>query len=79
MLKQTGTAILKDGTPAVLHQFVGIANCAVGQTHLTRLFKPYLRFEDAATGPIYQNWDTSENYQVQGADTQFDRSRDVLQ
>jgi hypothetical protein len=79
ILKQTGIATLRDGTPAVLHQFVGIANCAVGQTHLTRLFKPYMRFEDAATGPIYQNWDTSANYQVQGADTQFDRSRDVLQ
>jgi hypothetical protein len=78
-LKQTGSATLKDGTPAVLHQFVGIANCAVGQTHLTRLFKPYMRFEDAAAGPIYQNWDMSPNYQVQGPDTLFDRSRDVLQ
>jgi hypothetical protein len=38
-----------------------------------------MRFEDAAVGPIFQNWDMSPNYQVRGVDTQFDRSGDILQ
>ncbi|MEA2757785.1 MAG: hypothetical protein QOH65_398 [Methylobacteriaceae bacterium] len=78
-LKQVGTATLANGDPAILHQFVGVSNCMIqGTDRLTRLFKPYMRFDDTANGRIVQNWDVSLNYQIQGPDTQFDHSGQVL-
>jgi hypothetical protein len=37
-----------------------------------------MRFDDTANGRIVQNWDVSSNYQIQGPDTQFDHSGQVL-
>jgi hypothetical protein len=78
-MKQTGAATLANGDPASLHQFVGVSNCGLPDTdRVTRLFKPYMRFDNAANGPIFQNWDISANYEIRGPDTQFDRSGQIL-
>ena len=45
-LKAVGTATLKNGAAATLHEFIGVANCpASGTGDLARLFKPYMQFE----------------------------------
>jgi len=77
-LKQVGTATLKSGAPAVVHEFVGLANCPAGQASFDRLFKPYMQFENAPDGKIYRNWDVAENYRISRGVPQFDRSGDVL-
>jgi hypothetical protein len=77
-LKQTGTATLKSGAPAVLHEFVAVANCTAGQGSLDRLFKPFMQFDDAPDGKIYRNWDLAQNYRISRAFPQFDRGGDVL-
>ncbi len=78
-LKAAGTATLRNGAPATLHEFVGVANCpAGGSDSLSRLFKPYMQFEGAADGKTYRNWDLSSNYRINREVTQFDRSADVL-
>jgi hypothetical protein len=78
-MKQTGAATLANGDPASLHQFVGVSNCGLPDTdRVTRLFKPYMRFEDATNGPTFQNWDVSANYVIKGPETQFDRSGQIL-
>jgi hypothetical protein len=75
---QTGTATLKDGSPALLHEFIGVVNCPAGQGALDRLFKPYMQFETAADGKIYRNWDLAENYRISRAVPQIDRRGEVL-
>ena len=77
-LKPVGTATLKSGAPAVLHEFVAVVNCPAGQASFDRLFKPYMQFEDAPDGKIYRNWDVAQNYRISRAVMQFDRSGDVL-
>lgn len=77
--KATGTATLRNGAPATLHEFAGVSNCALDNgASLERLFKPYMQFEGAADGRIFRNWDLAENYRISAAITQFDRSGDVL-
>lgn len=76
--KATGEAKLKDQSPVVLHEFLGIANCNAEQGSIDRLFKPYLQFENAADGKLYRNWDRSPNYRISRAASQFDRSTQVL-
>jgi hypothetical protein len=77
-LKQIGVARLKSGAPVLLHEFVGVANCPVGEGSFDRLFKPYMQFDNAADGNIYRNWDLAQNYRISRAVPQFDRSADVL-
>jgi outer membrane protein assembly factor BamB len=78
-LKTVGTATLLSGVPATLHEFVGVANCSLGDAgSLARLFKPYMQFEGTADGRIYRNWDIAENYRISRTITQFDRTGDVL-
>ena len=77
-LRATGTATLLSGSPATLHEFVGVANCpASGSEPLSRLFKPYMHFE-GADGKTYRNWDLAPNYRISRDAPQFDRSADVL-
>jgi outer membrane protein assembly factor BamB len=78
-LKPVGTATLRNGEQATLHEFVGVANCpAAGAGALSRLFKPYMEFDAGSGGNLFHNWDLASNYRI-GADvTQFDRSSDVL-
>jgi hypothetical protein len=79
-LKAVGTANLRNGAPATLHEFVGISNCpAGGQDSFSRLFKPYMEFMGGADGRIFHNWDQAENYRIGRDVPQFDRSGDVLQ
>jgi hypothetical protein len=76
-LKASGTATLKSGASATLHEFVGVTNClGAGPEPTGRLFKPYMQFE--AAGKIFDNWDQAQNYRISGAIPQFDRSADVL-
>jgi hypothetical protein len=78
-LRAVGTATLRDGRPATLHEFVGVSNCTLdGGGSLGRLFKPYMQFEGGADGKILRNWDRAQNYRIDGTTTQFDRSNDVL-
>jgi hypothetical protein len=78
-LKAVGTATLKSGAPATLHEFVGVANCPAGEgIVLSRLFKPYMQFEGAADGRIFRNWDLAEDYRISPTILSFDRSGDVL-
>lgn len=78
--KALGAATLKNGAPATLHEFVGVANCPAGEgVALSRLFKPYMQFEGAADGRLFRNWDIAENYRISPTITSFDRSADVLQ
>ena len=77
-LKAVGTARLRSGAPATLHQFVGVTNCPVSASNATtRRFKPYMVF-DAADGTLYRNWDLSPNYEISQAASRIDRSADVL-
>jgi hypothetical protein len=79
-LKSVGTATLKNGAAATLHEFVGISNCPIGANgSMSRLFKPYMQFENAPNGDIHRNWDVAENYRISRTILQFDRSNDVLE
>jgi outer membrane protein assembly factor BamB len=77
-LKQVGTATLKSGAPATLHEFVGVANCPSGADRLSRLFKPYMEFEAPADLTLFHNWDLAPNYEIGRTVTRIDRSADVL-
>jgi hypothetical protein len=75
-LKVAGAATLKTGDPAVLHTFVGVANCPAGQGSFDRLFKPYMEFDTPQQ--TFRNWDRSANYRISRTAPQFDRSANVL-
>jgi len=78
-LKPLGPATLRNGDPATLHEFVGLTNCPLGQgSSMGRLFKPYMQFLGAPDGRIFRNWDLADNYRIDSAITQFDRSADVV-
>jgi outer membrane protein assembly factor BamB len=77
-LKAVGTATLANGSPATLHEFVGVSNCSIGTSGaLSRLFKPYMQFE-GDDGKTYRNWDLAENYRISPTILQFDRSAQIL-
>jgi hypothetical protein len=77
-LKAVGAATLRNGAPATLHEFAGIANCPTGGSEeVSRLFKPYMEFE-SRNRKIFRNWDLASNYRISPSVTQFDRSGDVL-
>jgi hypothetical protein len=78
-LKQVGSGTLVSGAPALLHQFVGLANCTVGQGSFDKLFKPYMQFDNSPEDKIFRNWDKAENYRISRTVPQFDRTGDVLQ
>ena len=50
-----GTA--QGGGPAVLNQFVGVANCPVGTGSYDKIFKPFMQFENSPDGRVFRNWD----------------------
>lgn len=80
-MKKVGEATRKDGAPADLHEFIGLANCwlgsATGSSRVQYEFKPYAAFE--ANGERYQNWDTvSRNHSVDTTHPAWDRSSELL-
>jgi hypothetical protein len=78
-LKTAGTATLRNGAPATLHEFAGVSNCpAGGQDFYSRLFKPYMDFMGGTDGRIFRNWDQAENYRIGPDVPQFDRSADAI-
>jgi hypothetical protein len=77
-LKSVGTAALKSGDPATLHEFVGVVNCpGSGSEQAARLFKPYMQFEDN-NGRVVRNWDLASNYFIDLTSAKIDRSVEVL-
>lgn len=77
-LNAVGSATLKSGAPATLHEFVGVSNCSMaGAGSITRLFKPFMEFE-AGDGRIFRNWDLSSNYEISQDVSQIDRTAEVL-
>jgi hypothetical protein len=79
--KSVGDAVLKNGQPAVLHEFVATVNCEVAPgTAAGKQFKPYAEFVGGPPRTLYHNWDPiTDNYAVGGQTTQLDRSAEVLQ
>jgi hypothetical protein len=77
-LASAGNAVFKTGAPAIFHRFAAIANCSVGQGSFSKLFKPFMQFEDSPDGNIYRNWDTSANYTISRGAPQFDRTNAVI-
>lgn len=76
--KAAGAATLTNGSPATLHEFVGLASCpGAGAEPAGRLFKPFMQFE-GADGKIYRNWEPAANFRIDTGIPQFDRSGDVL-
>jgi hypothetical protein len=80
-LKSVGDAVLKNGQPAVLHEFVALMNCEVAPgTIAGKQFKPYAEFVGGPPRTIYHNWDPiTNNYALGGQTAQLDRSAEVLQ
>ena len=77
-LKAVGTATLRNGATATLHEFVGVANCPAGAAgQLARLFKPYMEFDRCGRPDLPQLGSRIE-LPDQPRASQIDRSSDVL-
>jgi hypothetical protein len=79
-LKAVGNAVLKNGQPAVLHEFAALVDCAGAPgTIATKQFKPYMDFAGGPPPTLYRNWDpVAGNYAVGGAAASIDRRAEVL-
>jgi hypothetical protein len=79
-LKSTGTAVLKNGDPATLHEFAGVVDCtAAPGVAAGKLIKPYVDFIGGPPPTIYRNWDpVVGNYALGGPTTRLDRAPEVL-
>lgn len=81
-LKTVGEAHLKNGERVVLHEFVGLANCWLGDSSSSAAasyrFKPYARFDGTDGKGPYRNWDEANDYVIRTLGDRFDRSSDVL-
>jgi outer membrane protein assembly factor BamB len=79
-LKPVGKGTLKNGEPAVLHEFVGISNCEVaGGARTGKQMKPYMDFLGGPPRTIYRNWDPiAGNYAVTSQSAPIDRRGEVL-
>ena len=80
-LKEVGNVILKNGEPGVLHEFVGLANCFLGDgsssMQATYDFKPFMRF--VTPSETYDNWDlVPTDYRLTTRSSGFDRTSEVL-
>lgn len=79
MASVCGSATLRNGNPATLYDFVGLADCVIeGAGSITRIFQPYVEFA-GASGTTFRNWELSPNYQISPDTWQIDRSAAVLQ
>jgi hypothetical protein len=78
-LKVVGPATLRNGQPAILHEFIGTVNCTLGPATVSRkIFKPFMDFKVEAENKVVRNWDTSANYTISQEASRFDRSGEVL-
>ena len=80
-LKSVGEVTLKNGDAAVLHEFVGLANCFLGSASSSMQarydFKPFVRF--VTPSETYDNWDLAkDNYVLTTRNDRFDRSAELL-
>lgn len=79
-LKATGTATLRNGQGATLHQFAAVVDCALAPDTRSELrFKPYMEFEGPPQRTLYRNWDpVPDNHVLGGAATRIDRRGEIL-
>jgi hypothetical protein len=80
-LKRVGSATLKSGEPAQLHEFAALVNCGPGPgTRAGKQLKPYADFVGGPPRTIFRNWDPiAGNYALGGQTAQLDRRPEVLQ
>jgi hypothetical protein len=78
-LKQVGAGTLKVGGPALLHQFVGVANCTVGAGSYDKVFKPFMQFENSPDGKVFRNWARAQNFRITRAAPTIDNTAQILQ
>jgi hypothetical protein len=80
-LKTVGTAVLKNGQGAMLHQFTALVNCEVAPgTHAAKQFKPYINFVGGPPRTVYRNWDPiNGNYAIGGSIDKIERQSEILQ
>jgi hypothetical protein len=78
-LAKVADAKLVDGTDAVVHAFVGLGACDIGGRWGGADFKPLMQFKDAASGEVYKNWDTHDNYVLASGSPNVDRRGELLQ
>lgn len=86
-LKQVGTGVLTEqlgkGVTALIHEYIGVANCTVGDASADKLFKPYMQF-DNSPDVTWRKWDlapwtANQNYRVSRAQPTLDFTTKVLQ
>jgi hypothetical protein len=79
-LKAAGNAVLKNGQPAVLHEFAALVNCqGAPGARATKQLKPYMDFAGGPPPTVYRNWDpVTGNYSVGGPTASIDRRAELL-
>jgi hypothetical protein len=79
-LKMVGAATLKNGEPAVLHEFAAIVNCELDPgTIAGKQLKPYMDFVGGPPRTVYRNWDPiAGNYALGDQTARLDRGAEVL-
>jgi hypothetical protein len=79
-LKSVGDAVLKNGEPAVLHEFAALVDCqGAPGTRASKQLKPYMDFAGGPPPTVYRNWDpVTGNYAVGGPTATIDRRGEVL-
>lgn len=79
-LKKVRDVTLKDGTPGVVHTFVGLAGCDQGSSSASAgksyEFKAYMKF--VGSGKTYRNWEPGENHLFRGTTLHMDRASELL-
>jgi hypothetical protein len=80
-LETAGDPVLKNGEPAVLHEFAGMVDCEGEPGSVAgKLLKPYIEFVGGPPRTIYRNWDPiAGNYPVGGPAADIDRGGELLQ
>jgi hypothetical protein len=77
-LKKIDEAQLKNGEPAVLHEFVALLGDE-SASGIGKIVKPYIEFASRIPGVVYRNWDSVPgNYEVGDGSRMVDRRAQVL-
>jgi outer membrane protein assembly factor BamB len=79
-LKSVGSAMLKSGEPATLHEFAALVNCEVTPgTNAAKQLKPHIDFVGGPPRTVFRNWDpVAGNYAIGGPIDELAREAEVL-
>ena len=79
-LKTVGSAVLKSGEQASLHEFVALVNCELAPgTAAGKQLKPHMDFTGGPPQTIFRNWDPIPgNYALGGATASMDRASEIV-